>query len=147
MLNLYKFWVNPELQDREAAVDAEEEKKDETPAKPDFKEISTLCQNTKHSETGEKTSYETCLLTLLEKVFELKENELEQLDKFIIALAESKIISNKSFTGGVSKFAQMIPGLAADIPYLCKLFSRCVVMPLMNAQVLSMKEIRWTPEK
>jgi hypothetical protein len=41
----------------------------------------------------------------------------------------------------------MIPGLAADIPYLCKIFARSVVMPLMSSNYLSMKEIKWTPEK
>jgi hypothetical protein len=43
---------------------------------------------------------------LLEAIFDLKEEELEDdLSNFMIALADSKIINNKSFTGGVSRFA------------------------------------------
>jgi hypothetical protein len=70
---------------------------------------------------------------MLEEIFKLKESDLEELDKFIVALAESKIISNKSFNNGVSRFAQLIPGLAADVPFLCRIFARSVFLPLIDA--------------
>lgn len=91
-----------------------------------------MCQSTKSSETGDKTSYENCLAFLLEKVFEMKETDLKELDQFIVALAESKIISGKSFNSGVSKFAQLVSGMATDVPYLCRIFARSVLMPLIE---------------
>lgn len=70
MLTLYKTWCDPTIAVEE---EAEEEKEQKVPVKPDFKQISELCQGTKNADTGEKTSYEGCLVTLLESVFELKE--------------------------------------------------------------------------
>lgn len=65
----------------------------------------------------------------------------------MLALADSKIISAKSFNGGVSRFAQTITGIAADIPHLCKVFARCVMMPLMEHKYLVLSDIKWVPDK
>lgn len=142
MRTLYKSWCDPTYVQEDVEAEGEEENKVKEATKPDFKEITNLCQSTKFADTNDKTSYEQCLLSLLEAVFELKEEELVgQLDKFILELAESKIISSKSFNGGVSKFAQMIPGIAADIPHLCKVFARCVLIPLCQKDYLKVKDI------
>jgi hypothetical protein len=78
----------------------------------------------------------------------LREDELEKdLGNFMIALADSQIISAKSFTGGVSKFAQMVSGLAADVPHLCKLLARSVMMPLAAKNYLNIQEIKWVVDK
>lgn len=55
MRNLYKSWCDPSIAEVEA--EGEEEGKKEA-GKPDFKEITVLCQTTKYEVTNSKTTYE-----------------------------------------------------------------------------------------
>lgn len=119
------------------------------PAKPvkDFKLMTELHQTTKNIVTGEQTTYEDILYFFLEKVFDLNEEVLTaKLGLFITDMSLSKTINQKSINGGISRFAQILCGLVADVPALPKLFANYVLLPLMQNKMLELKQIKWNKE-
>lgn len=76
-------------------------------AKPEVKDFKTLIEihNTTKLESGSQTSYEDIIFQLLEKVFDLKEEDLEDnLPKFFNELIKSGTIPKGAWNTGVSRF-------------------------------------------
>lgn len=58
-------------------------------------------------------------------------------------MIKSKMVPASAFAPGVSRFAQILCSLVADVPALPKLFTQGVLIPCINAGVVQLKQMKW----
>lgn len=73
----------------------------------------------------------------------------EKLDEYFAVFMQdwiaSKAMRDIGWVNGVSKFIQQLEGFVEDLPILPKLFGEKVVVPLMKAGQISLRDIKWAP--
>ena len=57
-------------------------------------------------------------------------------------LAKSKVLDQRSFTRGISRFLQALPNISSDYPKISLWFSQ-VMMIIFENDLLSFKELTW----
>lgn len=139
MINYFNVFIGEEPEE-----EGEEQKTAEA-NKKDFKVMSELHSSTKNMRNGEQTMFEDILYCFLEKVFDkFSEEKLNQhLPTFITEMSKSKTIGKAGFNNGISRFVQLICQLAVDIPFICKVFANCVIVPLIELDMIDFSKIKW----
>ena len=79
----------------------------------------------------------------LNKIFDRPEYEIiDILPLYLTELAKSKVLDQRSFTRGISRFLQALPNISSDYPKISLWFSQ-VMMILFEHDLLSFKELTW----
>jgi hypothetical protein len=83
----------------------------------------------------------------LNKVFDRSEQEVtEVLPKYLEDLVKSKVLDQRSFNLGISKYLNAVPNIAADYPKLAQWLS-LVLQVLYESKAISFKDITWIDKK
>lgn len=150
MINYFKFFIGDVEEEKKEEKEGEEKDKeakseDKAAQAKDFKIMQELHSTTKNTRNGEQTMFEDILYCFLEKVFEsFPEEKLSaNLPNFITEMAKSKTIGAPGFNLGLSRFLQLICQLAVDVPHICKTFATCVLIPLIDLEMVNFAKIKW----
>jgi len=65
------------------------------------------------------------------------------LATFFHELIKSNTIPKSAWNTAVSKYVQILPSLVCDVPHLPKLFANMVLIPLVDAKLIEVKNINW----